>query len=247
MLRQVCREGQLRGILSSFMLLVGKVDVSRPLSRVIGRAAKLLLPDKQRASESSVPPLPTSGHSAKSLTPIPRGDYILILDFLNSPQSVVPIRHHADYPHPAQSRILYPSALRVTHTTHKTRTYSPYSIHPGNSSVSFAAAGGGTKTGFIYDIWAIDIGGERQEILLVSPHTPLSQEDRKRSPYTTRPGLMAEVVYDERHLPREDIGITAITKSMIQGHCPFLAHPSRTFGIGSPILVAVNSLHRFRL
>ncbi|KAJ3533804.1 hypothetical protein NMY22_g7182 [Coprinellus aureogranulatus] len=247
MLRQVCREGRLRGILGAFNSLVKDSDSSRPLSRAIGQASALLLPDTTVLAESEVPPLPRYRGSPKKLEQIPDGDYILILDLVNEPQTVLPIRHHADYPHPLHSRILYPSALKVNHTTFNTRTFSPYSVHPGNSCISFSTPGTGVRTGFIYEIWAIDVSGDRQEVLLIAPHTHLSPEDSKRSPYVDCPGLMSHIVYDERHLPRKDIGIVAIHKSMIQGHAPFLARPVGTFGIKEPTLVVVNSLHRFRL
>jgi len=153
------------------------------------------------------------------------------------------IRHRNKFPHPEGASILSPWVVPHKYMEYKTRTYSVYHMHPGNSSISFCLDDKSTNAGFILSIWSHEASPETSPTiyLLVSPHLRLLPRDARHNPYVDFPGLKADVVYAQRAEENKHLVIKA---SSIIGHVPFYARPKGTFGIKKPTLVIVDSLHR---
>ncbi|KAF8987413.1 hypothetical protein BDQ17DRAFT_1258584, partial [Cyathus striatus] len=118
-------------------------------------------------------------------------------------------------------------------------TYSVYSVHAGNSSISFIDNNNVVTPGFIEAIWTTNVSGNKKIFLILRLPLPLNNEDTMKNPYSSRPGLLAGLVYDS-FTPEQQ----CIALEQVQSHVPFYQRPAATFGILFNTIVLVNSLHR---
>lgn len=231
MLRQICRRGRLDALLH---------DCSLEAENPLASAYSLLLPTGSNAA-----PLPPSvtDHRAKGQS-LTSEIYSLILEYVNTinPPSIL-FRHFAALPHPnhAIDHILPPRAVAVKHLKHKTRVFTPSSIHAGNSSISYKGPDGFLSFGSINSMWEIMLHGVLRTFVLVAPRRHLSPEDQSQSPYQMLPGFLCTVVYT-KHLET----YTVIEPENIISHLAYYDRPEGTFSIQVPTTIVIESLYRNR-
>ncbi|KAK7041210.1 hypothetical protein R3P38DRAFT_3453467 [Favolaschia claudopus] len=119
---------------------------------------------------------------------------------------------------------VYPTrAVRLSHFEHKTRLFSTFTNHHGNSSISFRHPATGYKDfGFIRDVWSQSLQGQRKIFVIVEPHVGLVPVDFGKTPYGTRPRFQCFLVIEMSH---------------IISHVPYLPRPAGTFGIDQAVTV----------
>jgi hypothetical protein len=176
-------------------------------------------------------------------TDIPMAIYEHVLAYTNKNFTTsVPYRDFRHLPHPVDAHVLGRRAIPIRHWKHNSREYSICGAHPGNSSISFDH-GGVHDAGFIEQIWGLHIEGQARTVMVISLHTMLSPLDRRKNPYSQRPGLACQLVYSYRP-PLNDWVV--ISPEQIIGHVAYYRRPPGSFGIQHATTVLVNSLHRYR-
>jgi hypothetical protein len=216
MLRQICRRGCLSALIHD-SLTSGEI-----LSGTLQSLAK-------KACSSSV------GHDHG----LPPEEYTLLLSYINTTYyQDSPFRHYKTLPHPDGSKVLSPKAEMVKHISHHGRNYSISAIHRGNSSIVYQPAGGGIDAGFITSMCRLVLDGTVRTFVVVAPHKLLSIQDEKLSPYSSRPGFLARLVYTA-----SDPEIVIEPDNVI-GHVAYYNRPPGTFNILQATTVLVNSFHR---
>lgn len=238
MLRNICRRGRLRALFqegadSVNTLFRSALDVFR----------------HSPWSKSSTPEADAHLHDDSSFngagTVMEDDVYTKLLGYLQGQSPHRNYRHKALVPHPLGTNFYVVSnyAQFIRHMMWKTRPYSIYEYHAGNSSISFLAEDGSIHAGFIHRILKQSIDGKIRTFVVVNTHPLLSPEDQMLNPYAPRPGFQATVVYDSSSHPPVQL---VIEPEKILGHVAFRRRPSGTFGIRRPILIIINSLHRDR-
>lgn len=228
MLRQICRRGRLAALVHDMIKTSRHTKLKSALSILI---PKSYLNVTKAANTPNI----------KKRQPIPDDLYSLFLSFLNS-ESSTPIRHFNQLPHPDNATILSPTAVPKSHIEHKKRTYSVFSNHAGNSSISFRS-NGDIEYGQIKAIWTDEIN-KTTDLLVVSTYHRLSDHDNRLHPYSELPGLLCSVVYSES--TKRPPNLIIIRPEQIIGHIGSLKRPAGTFGIRDEIVILVDSLHRNR-
>ncbi|KAF9035825.1 hypothetical protein BJ165DRAFT_1409207 [Panaeolus papilionaceus] len=219
MIRQMCRRGRLTAFVQQQQHEYTETSHQHTKARKEITAADVYRTSLNNLTRDTrpVPPKPTRDSDI-----LPAGIYNLLLWHINS-QRATQLRRYDDFPHPPDARVYSHWATPLTTVVIHNQTYSTYSQHRGNSSISFALpASQGVQTGFINSIWSQHIEGIRRTFLLVQPPIFLSDEDAARSPYFTQQlsGLMGAVVYDTV----SDICIV-VEPEHVQGHVPFYRRP----------------------
>lgn len=133
------------------------------------------------------------------------------------------------------------SACPVTQMTHKGRSYSIKSSHPGASSVVFKASNGEVSTGFILGLWVKEIRGITRTFVMVSPHLPLSAADEALNPWTSLPFFLNRLVY-----AHESPTWVLCDAFDILSHAPYYVRPPGTYQIASGTMIVHNYLNRAR-
>ena len=214
----------------------GCIALGNPLSK----ALHVLVPQADsETTPSTMSPFDEAQHNGGGKT-LPLDVYDSILTYLNMLLPSSPIWHFKDLPHPMDTFVLPPMAVPLHHLQHKGRSYSTFTMHPGNSSISYRTRSGGAHMGFIVSMWAQVVMGKSHIFVIVSPHRLLSAGDEKMSPYQSRPGFLSSVVYSQQSDPHQAI---VMEKQQIIAHVAYYSHPPGTFGIGAETLVLINSLH----
>lgn len=257
MLRHICQRGRFLALING---LSHSLNANRELPEGSRRANALvqyvlrLLGQHISQPETSIPNPLHPPSTNLTLSPITAAEYNCILAYLNQQPRPSPIRHYAAYPHPLDSIVLYSSAKRIDLLTYKTRNYTTFKSHQGNSSITFTNPQTGTmSTGFIQSIWHIAIpslGQPYTELLVVGRHTPLNNADESRNIYTAMPHLRVHVVYDHPSflgVPVPYQALTVITRDAILNHLPFYRRPEGAFGISRGVIIMINTLGRLRL
>lgn len=227
MLRQICRRGRLAALVHDMIKTSRHTKLKSALS--------ILIPKSYLNSNVTEAP------NVKKRQPIPDDIYSLFLSFLNA-ESPTPIRHFNQLPHPDNATILSPIAVPKSHIEHKKRTYSVFSNHAGNSSISFRS-NSDIQYGQIKAIWTHEINGTT-DLLVVSTYHRLSDHDNQLHPYSKLPGLLCSVVYSDS--TKRPSNLIVIRPQQIIGHIGSLKRPAGTFGIQDEIVILVDSLHRNR-
>ncbi|KAJ7167399.1 hypothetical protein C8R43DRAFT_1161073 [Mycena crocata] len=140
---------------------------------------------------------------------------------------------------------VFPSrAVFLSHFEHKTRLYSMYERHHGNSSISFLHPSTGHKDiGFIKSVWSLALQGEARTMIIVQPHLALNVADEARTPYLSRPGLACSVKYTSPTSPRVPVVVEC---RHVISHVAYFPRPTGTYGVKQEITIFVDSLHRNR-
>ncbi|KAJ7145490.1 hypothetical protein C8R46DRAFT_1045505 [Mycena filopes] len=135
-------------------------------------------------------------------------------------------------------------AVELTHFTHKTRLFSTFKKHHGNSSISFRHPATGRKDmGFIQSIFSQVLQGQKWIFVVVQPHTDLTATDAAKTPYHTHPQFACAVRYSEPRYPRPQL---IVEPRHIVSHVAYYQRPMGAFGIEEDITIFVDSLHRGR-
>lgn len=172
--------------------------------------------------------------------------YMVILAYLQDLDPGANYVHRGAVPHRLDANVLTDYAQAKTHITWNSRKYSTHAAHPGGSSISYLLDDGRSMgAAFIEQIVEQSLFGVKRTFLVMKVHVHLSPQHEFLNPYTPRPGLNSALVYD---LPcssnlRETV---IIEPERIVGHVPFRRCTSGAFGIDSPTMILVNSLHRER-
>ncbi|KAJ7136300.1 hypothetical protein C8R43DRAFT_955776 [Mycena crocata] len=96
-------------------------------------------------------------------------------------------------------------AVCLGHFEYKTRLYSVFNKHHGNSSISFLRPSTSRKEmGFIQAIWTMSLQGEIHTFIVVQPHVALSAADEARTPYLSHPKFRCTVKYSK---PRAEVEV----------------------------------------
>ena len=209
-------------------------------------ALKILEPqiktEVESAAETSHTPLAEAQYNSQGKN-LSAEIYDLILAHMNTLFPSSPLHHFKDLPHPMDAYVLPPMAVPLLHVYHKEHGYSTFSRHPGNSSISYQSKEGVTKAGFIVSMWSQILMGKLHQFIVVALHKPLTADDEQKSPFTSRPGLLSTIVYNQ---PPELCRQVIIQQEQIIGHVAFYRHPWGTFSIDAETMILVDSLHRNR-
>ncbi|PPQ85518.1 hypothetical protein CVT24_010465 [Panaeolus cyanescens] len=196
----------------------------------------LSTPNRATSAESSSQTL-----SRKKPDTIPDKTYTSILQYLNdSPRDNKPFRHYAHFPHPLNSVVLPFKGIYRNHIYIHGKLYSPFSIHPGNSSMSFLRARTHPEPAIIQAIWTLEVDGVQRTFLIIQQPVALLPIDQQKNPYHQAPLLQVSLAYDEYEDP------IVIEPDVVQGHVPYYKRPPGTFGIDRATVIMVDSLHRGR-
>jgi hypothetical protein len=236
MLRQICRRGRLTGFIQDC------ISNQSPFSAALMvMFPNVMTPQSEMSTVSSHSEAQHNSRGQK----LPSVEYNLILDYIHALRPNCLARHYKDLPHPEDAVILPPVAVPVTHITHKGRSYSTFSMHSGNSSISYHQADGTVDAGFITSMWKQILYGESHLFIIVSPHSQLSADDASQSPYTSRPGFLGTLVYSQPPLSQKQKQVL-IQQTQIKAHMANYTRPPGTFGIKAETMILMDSLHRNR-
>jgi hypothetical protein len=164
--------------------------------------------------------------------------YTLLLARLRNTHSNHAPRHYRDLPHPPNSNVVAPWVHHKTHVDspdQKRRTFAVHTAHAGNSAIIFRSSSGCILHGFIHSIWTHTFREQVQTYFVVRPHDTLSVQDRKRSPFASRPKLAAQLFYSASAKAFELITLTDIIS-----HTAYIARPPGTFKIKQGTILVVN-------
>ncbi|KAJ7107472.1 hypothetical protein C8R44DRAFT_637606 [Mycena epipterygia] len=240
MLRQICRRGRLLAAISD------TAKSSNSESPVV-KAMQVLSP-RVSVDSSGIPQLlPTEFNGSG---PVMDGStYELILRYWNHTYSPSYIRAADLRQDQVDSvgvsvHVLPVRAVQLTTFEHKTRPFSVFRKHSGNSSISFRQPFTGRKEmGFIQSVWAQVLQGEKWTFLVVQPHTALTPTDAIKTPYHTLQQFACSVSYTAPSCPQPQL---LIEPKHIISHVPYLERPKGTFGIQKAITIFVDCLNRGR-
>lgn len=178
------------------------------------------------------PPLPSTDLS--KLSSITSSVYALLLAYLNATGGVY--RHHSHLPHPPRSYALPSKGWYRVSVRIQGRTYSVAASHPGNASIVYCTPSGDQAFGDIFQIWDIECQGLIRTFLMVAPHSLLSRVDEARNPFSSRPGFLCRLVYDDP--TRSQLAV--VESDRIVAHASFWRRPPGTFQITRPTRVLHN-------
>ncbi|PPQ99837.1 hypothetical protein CVT24_009631 [Panaeolus cyanescens] len=261
MLRQICKRGRLKSSLQKHTstLSTSPVPAPSPPSPLDNETIQPLLPDPNHPSiplQQLAVLLSKQGHAAGSTSgkPSPNVDrlddehYHAWLKYMNDPSLQQPsYRNHTSLPHPENACVLPAYANYRKRISYKTRLYTSHDLHAGNSSILFQNLDKSLSAGFIQAMWEFDTSShldaqsQSRVFILVSPHKRLNVTDEMLNPYSSLPGLKADLVYAQIRPPKDHL---VIEKEHIVAHLPFYIRPRGTFGISQSTIVLVNSLQR---
>ncbi|KAJ7620647.1 hypothetical protein DFH06DRAFT_1010455 [Mycena polygramma] len=241
MLRQICRRGR---------LLASIRDTARDTANsVVGAVMRILSPGKSRSEETAyttpLTPREEVAHNGSGAVLEPT-IYELIFEYWNRAYSPPYIRgKDLTYDLLDTNVNVFPSrAVRKTHFEHKTRLFSTFEKHNGNSSISFRHPSSGHKdTGFIRSIWSVALQGQIRTFVVVEPHVALTAADQAKTPYFKHPEFACIVRYSNPKHPQDPV---VIEPHHVIAHLPYYPRPKGTFGIKQKITIFVDSLHRNR-
>jgi hypothetical protein len=219
MLCQVCRRGRLQ----AFIQHQDHVN-----SDVLCNVSAILNPDTK--AKADILPICESR--------LPAAVYNKFLLFIQSRQP--DYRDYRQLPHPADSLILSPWGCPMKTATHQTRGLSIFTLHPGNSSISFQNGSGDVYYGFIQFMWSHSLAGTPNTYLLVSRHIALSSQDAHLNPYQKLPELKCLLVYS--HVPSLDAmeRMVIIDKEQVRSQVAYYIRPPGTFGIKRETIILVD-------
>ena len=187
-------------------------------------------------------PLAEAHHNAQGIN-LPTHVYDLILTYMNTLSTSSPIRHFKNLPHPMDVYVLPRTAMSTDHLEQKGRGYSTFSMHPGNSCISYKSKNDNIGTGFIASMWAQVLMGKLYQFIIISPHKYLSVDDEQKSPYPSRPGFLCTQIYHQQSEIYEQV---IVEPNQIISHLGYFDRPSGLFGIEAKTRILVKSLHRNR-
>jgi hypothetical protein len=163
MLRQVCRRGHLTAFIQDC------IASGNPLGNVL----HILVPQAPQTCTGAelppVSPLAEAQHNGQGKN-LPLEVYNLILAHLNGPPPLSPVHHFKNLPHPMDVYVLPRMAAPTHHIKHKGHDYSTFSMHPGNSSISYHSKDGAINAGFVTSMWTQVLMGKLHSFIVVSPH-----------------------------------------------------------------------------
>lgn len=128
-----------------------------------------------------------------------------------------------------------PTFETTNYWKHANKTYSPLSMHKGNSCIQLQV-NDESLFGIIQNI--IRLTHTQEVLFIVCLFAPLTGSDQLRNPYRLHPHLKSHVLYREPTITR------CCTVREIFGHCVIVENPPNSFGIVRPtnILVGLRSL-----
>ncbi|KAJ2913156.1 hypothetical protein MD484_g7265, partial [Candolleomyces efflorescens] len=230
MLRNICRRGRLQALVKDAPLS-GNSLLASALSVFKGGKGLIQSADTRTAG--------TIRHGHRVCVEI----YTIILDYLNVTEPQSSFRHFNLVPHPLDANVLPDFAQHENNFEWKTRSYSTYQAHAGNSSVSFKRNDGSVGAGFIQTILQQSLQNKPRTFLIISPHLPLTPLEEPLNPYRSMPGFLASIVYGKQSQLQDWL---VIEPHQLVGHVPFYRRSAGTFGIPRPTIIIINSLHRDR-
>ncbi|KAF8214441.1 hypothetical protein K438DRAFT_1902046 [Mycena galopus ATCC 62051] len=242
MLHQICRRWRL---LASISDSAQKTDSKSP----VGEAMRVLSPrDPVSANSQSLQQLSPAEETAfnSSGVVLDVRIYELILGYWNHTHSPPYIRSaELTYDLVDAGVNVFPNrGVQLTNLMHKTRLFSTFKQHHGNSSISFRHPLTGWKgMGYIRSIWVQALQGRRRTFVVVQPHTDLIPTDAAKTPYPTHPRFKCTVGYSEPLFPQPQL---IVEPRRIISHVEYHQRPKGTFGIKQAITIFVDSLHRNR-
>ncbi|KAJ2916077.1 hypothetical protein MD484_g4344, partial [Candolleomyces efflorescens] len=240
MLRNICRRGRLAAIFertATDLALNPLFSAATNIFQSFTNTSTSKNMDNSMLSEEEAATFNGSGSQ------LPEHIYAKLLSYLSKFSLQSEFRHRSLIPHPADAQILSDYAQLRKHVKKGNRSYSTYDAHHGNSSVSYHNEEGAIGAGFIDMIFEQVVEGRVRVFFVIAPHSPLNAVDELTSPYRSRPGFLANIVYDE---PYSNDSLVIAEANAILGHVPFYRRPAGTFGISRPTIVIINSLHRER-
>jgi hypothetical protein len=236
MLRQICRRGRLTASIQS------SIASGNPSSKTLR-----ILVSQHTQTDVEAEPLTMSTVAETQYngqgTNLPSQMYDLILRHINMLHPLSSFRHFKNLPHPIDANVLPKMAVPLHHIKYKERNYSTFSIHSGNSSISYRSKNGSVDAGFITAIWSQVLMGKLHSFIVVSPHKPLSADDEQRNPYQSKLGFCATLVYSQQPESHDKV---VVEQEQIIGHVAYYIRPQGTFGIKEETMVLIDSLHRNR-
>ncbi|KAJ7165541.1 hypothetical protein C8R43DRAFT_1164869 [Mycena crocata] len=246
MLRQICRRGRLLASIRDTASATNSNSFVAQVMRVLSpRTPASVDADTEVEAQRAEP---TPDDTAYNGTGIRLGPvtYELIFSYWNQFHAPPYIHAHDLTYNLLENEInVFPTwGVQLVHFEHKTRLFSTFDKHHGNSSISFLHPSTGRKDiGFIQAIWSLSLQGEIHTFVAVQPHIALSAEDEVHTPYISHPKFECSVkYYKPSHLPPAVI----IETRHVVSHVAYYPPPEGTFGIEKTIAIFVDSLHRQR-
>ncbi|KAJ7152202.1 hypothetical protein C8R43DRAFT_1189959 [Mycena crocata] len=246
MLRQICRRGRL---LASIRDTASATDSNSLVAQVMRVLSPRMPASVDADAEAEAPRAePNPDDTAYNGTGI-RLDpvmYELIFSYWN--QFHAPPYIHAQdltYDLVENDINVFPTwGVQLVHFEHKTRLFSTFDKHHGNSSISFLHPSTSRKDiGFIRAIWSLSLQGEIHTFIAVQPHIALSAADEARTPYISHPKFECSVKY---YKPTHLVPPVIIETRHVVSHVAYYPPPKGTFEIRKEIAIFVDSLHRNR-
>ncbi|KAJ7898165.1 hypothetical protein B0H14DRAFT_2557209 [Mycena olivaceomarginata] len=125
-------------------------------------------------------------------------------------------------------------AVPRTIFTHKTRDFSTFKKHRGNSCVSFRHPETGRKDiGYIQAIWTQALQGQCRTFVVLQLQTWASPTDAAKTPYPTHPFFECSVAYSEPLFPQPQL---IVEPCHIISHVSYYKRPKGMYGIERAIL-----------
>jgi hypothetical protein len=227
MLRKMCQRG----------LLAGVARAAASNEGILGKAMSIILGEKEESY---------TGRVGKPDQPIQEEDYSRVFEYWKLSYPSSPLYHHSQLPVPPHAIMLGLTVDYIREIRHKGRIYSDFSMHAGNSSITYWVDEQrlSYNGGFIQQMWTMWVGIEQRTFISVRPHTRVPTQDRKGIPFTDeRKHFNCEVIYTSPESPKD---LVIIEPSLLRSHVAYYQRPAKTFGIGRPTTVLVDSLHRRR-
>ena len=226
--------------------LAGLTNIHNNTNSLFNKASQLLFADPAKVSGASnlenQSDVQAAEFNSKGST-LPLDLCELILQHINAIDGPNTFRHCNALLHPLDAHFLPPLALSVSCIEHKGLGYSTFTSHLVNSSISFFNRTLNTfNAGFIVLMWCQVLMGWTRTFIVVAPHTPLSDYNHTQSPYVTRPGFQATLVYSEP-TPALKCRHVVLKTPQIHSHIAFCDWLAGTFGIEQPTRILLDSLH----
>ena len=168
--------------------------------------------------------------------------YQSILTHVNMLWPNAPFQGCNDLPHPPNAHVLPTFAVPITHITHKGCNYSTFSMHSGDSSISYTCRDGTIDAGFIVSMWTQVLRAKSCLFIIVVPHAPLTANDAAHKSIHVTTRLHGYCCLQSTY---PNAGTSACSHRTDADQRPYCIPPG-TFGIKVGVRVLIDSLRRDR-
>jgi hypothetical protein len=148
MLRKMCQRGLLAGFARNAISNEG----------ILGKAMSIILGEKEESY---------TGRIGKQNQQIQEEDYKRVFGYWNQRYPSNPLHHHNQVPVPLSALLLGLTVDYIREIQHKGRIYSDFSMHAGNSSITYWVNEKrlGYNGGFIQQMWNMQVGTEQRTFI----------------------------------------------------------------------------------